>query len=703
MAEPAPQSNLRRLALVAGLALVGAYALSAYLPPPRLKYVSPTPETWLMSRLFPGVEVGWIVWRLAALALGSALTVWASLPWRSAEARDIGAESVPTAAAGAALACALVHLAIFPFASALPPLGQGLYMLWLFAPAAIVALALGGWRPRLSPPWVGTLALIAGWYVARWVVTQDDPRIASAVDLWRTFNALVRFTGSDRNMITDSFDEDLPGVPATPLFFSGLPLLHLFERTPSLGWSQIAASTWLAITAAIAADLAARLTAVRFAPIAAAAVLASPYVLLMQMVPDISYIGPLLSALIVGAGMRVRASASPAAFLVLCPLLGISIRYPALIGVVAIFGIVGLRRIQESRQSLGLAVIAAGALSFFVIATPGLPSPSTVATMVDRFVRPGLESGILQEAVLHQKPLDHTKLAWGSAKIGRFDMPVAAALTPFAVPRTDMRLMGDALFEPLATALAAIGLGLCFFGWRTDPRLGVVGLLLIACLAPGALSNMDRTSFGRMFGAPLPMALLSAIGACAVLGRLPQRAQTIAAGGLSVAILAGGIVLFDVVNPRITRRSALGLTLESLAASDVPRAMLLLDRPEGKEDWTFSDLIADHLGEHRLAMVDIGDDPSVVELPPRLFDRGREILLWSRPVEGSTAMSRRVCQRWPDTTLFGIRDAPGFSLVFAAQISGNPWTPALPPAQWQAQRCSDLPEMQRPIPPLRQP
>lgn len=698
MTESDSQTNVRRLALLAGLALLAAYAWSAYAPPPRLKYVSPTEASSLLSRLFPGVDVGWILARLAALGVGLGLTLWA-LPRPDSAAVDAPAPAaVPPHIAALALACAGVHVALMPWAASLPPLAQGLYILWLLAPALVVAGATGRTGTAALLPLTSSLILIAAWYVIRLSVTGDDPRIASAVDLWRTFNSLVRFAASEQNLLTDSFDEDLPGVPATPLFFSGLPLLHLLERLPSLAWSQLAGSTWLALAAVVVANLTARMVTPAVAPIAVAALLASPFILLMQMVPDVSFIGPVLTAFIIGAGMHVFAGASPSAFLLLCPLLGMSVRYPALIGVVGVFGVIGVHRAVRSWRQLSWPIVAAGALSFIAIAVPGLPSPSTVATMVDRFVRPGLESGILQEAVLHQKPLDHTKLAWGSAKIGKLDIPVAAALTPFAVPRTDMRLMGDVLFEPTAAALAGVGFGLCLLVARRDRQMALLALLLLACLAPGSLSNMDRTSFGRMFGAPVPMALLTAVGFAAVRRRLPVNWQKPVTAVTCVAMLAGGMFLFDEVNPRITRRSALGLALEALAPSERGRAVLLLDRPEGKEDWTFSDLIATHIGPTPLRIIDIGDDPRAAELPDELFAEGRDVLLWSRPVEGAGAMSRRLCQRWPDAAIYAIRDAPGFSLIIGAQPSGQGWKPALPQAQWRVELCRDIAGARLPVP-----
>jgi hypothetical protein len=86
--------------------------------------------------------------------------------------------------------------------------------------------------------------------------------------MWRTFGYLTRFSQSGGNFLTDSMDPELPGVTAVPLFFQGLPLLHLLGMTPTLEWVQVAHAFWLALTALGVAVVARALFGAASAPVA---------------------------------------------------------------------------------------------------------------------------------------------------------------------------------------------------------------------------------------------------------------------------------------------------------------------------------------------------------------------------------------------------------------------------------------------------
>ena len=72
----------------------------------------------------------------------------------------------------------------------------------------------------------------------------------------------------------------------------------------------------------------------------------------------------------------------------------------------------------------------------------------------------------------------------------------------------------------------------------------------VAALVPGFISSTDTPSLLRVFGAPVPLAVLAAIGFIAVSDQIASRRYSggplLAAVG---AICAGGMLIFDVVNP----------------------------------------------------------------------------------------------------------------------------------------------------------
>jgi hypothetical protein len=525
-------------------------------------------------------------------------------------------------------------------------------------------------------------ALIIVWATTRLWMSWHSPRLGNVVDMWRTFDALVRMTAGNENLLHNSIDPEIPGVNATPLFFQGLPLLQMLSYTPSLTWVQVARTLWTGIAAATVAALAGALAGPWPAVIATAAFLFSPFSLLAQMNPTPVFIGPLCTAFVGLLLVRWLRSGSPAALALLGGVTGLTATWPALVPVTGLaLGLIAWRLWTGPR--LPLVVIATALASFVAMLVPSLPSAAGIHEMVKLYAAPHGHAPTLELVLLGQIPsLPGGSRGWALGAPRPFDVPAAALLSPFAISRIALRLCGDTLFDPLGAVLSAIGLAVCV---RSAARERVALALLAftaAALVPGFVSSTDTPSFLRVFGAPVPLAVLAAIGFVAVANRIERPvARRWAAAAAVVAICAGGTVIFDVVNRRILPDSSPGLIAQSVGTTPAPRvAVLSADRENAA--WLYVEDMMRYVPRQPIAVV------AAERLPPA--GEGYDLFLWSAAVEETAGLRHHICALWPGAALYDIVDRAGLSRAHAAARAGSDWVPALPEAQWTARSCTDV-------------
>jgi hypothetical protein len=474
----------------------------------------------------------------------------------------------------------------------------------------------------------------------------------------------------------------------------------------------------------VIAVLCARVVAPRTAAVAAAAFLFSPFALFLQLGP-LPTIAPLVIAVLGLLLVELLRSGSPPALALLGAVAGLAFNFPAFIPTtVMILAITALRAWRGPRPSP--VVVAVALLSFLAGALPGIPHPEAFREMNRLYVAPQWPWSVAERAI--QGQLSPVMSDW-IAESPSWATPVAAVLSPFAISRNGMRLWGDVLFEPFATALAAAGLAICLRHAPRDRVSAAVLVFLALTIAPGFVSSTDTPSLIRMLVAPILMAVLTAGGVRGIAlasgialdepredsrRRVWQWLPAVAV----VAIALGGTLIFDVVNPRILPASSLGLLIRSVDESMLARVALLTSarmesgRPGvgATVDPRVRQYHADWLRKHHPYVEDIMRTvprrPIPVVSAESFLDAGEalpyDVLFWTPAVDQTTAMTDRVCRRWPDAALYTIVDKAGLSRVYAARALGPGWIPAVPASQWTMQRCphrQSVPRMEQGAPP----
>ena len=691
--------------LVVGLACILLYALPLFVPPQTPAIVAPSANANFIARLFPHVPTWWVVGRLIALLLGAILVAAAT----SKATIDAPSPHPPAARRWtrpwmqyAALLAAAMHAACLRYLAALPPAAQTLYMIWFLVPAGLLAWGCapassdtrsdqgglrGAWRP------VGVIIVI--WLVFRLVVSWHSPRAADIVDSWRTFGGLVRLATTKRNFLTESMDPQLPGVNATPLFFQGLPLLEMTSNPPTLAWVQVANAAWLVLSAAMVARLAAILVGSSVAAVATAIFLFSPFSLLAQLSPTVVFIGPLSAAALGLSLVEFGRSGSPATLVLLGGIAGITATYPALAPATALTLLLAAWRCRKHPR-IPWVVMLIALLTFVATLGQGVPGPGALRDMAQTYAASHWPMAVAEPAV--QGQLSPTTADWLDAEPPPWwAIPTALLLSPFAIARHPLLLWGDVSFEPLSAGLAAVGLLVCarhVTRWRLSQLLLA---FLVATLVPGVLSGYDRPALLRVAGAPVPLALLAAVGFRSIQTTLPTAtARRWGTGLLLLSIVVSGTLIFDVVNPRILPASSFGLLVRSVGAADLNRVALLTAHGKPREEgvdprrrhWEFDWLRAHH------PYID-----EIVRCVPRRpiplvpVDRidllaGYDVVFWSPALEQTAGIRQDLCRTWPDAALYTIVDAAGLSRLYAARPRGPGWSPSLPQAQWTTARCA---------------
>ena len=680
-----------RTRVLAGLALLAVAAALPFFPPFGEPWGRPDSA---LERLFPGVPAWWIVLRLGSLVGAAALL---GLPQRSERAAptidaiatdgDPG-ETLPRAAAALALALAFTHLGLACFASALPRALQATYAILFLGPTMVLTIA--GRRDLRAPSLraaAAPMVLLLGTWVLAAAALGRGLRAASAVDLWFCWDCLASASRDGSNLLTEG---PLPGLSAFHFVLQGVGLLPFDDLTatwPIVRGVQVA---WM-VVAALAIARGTRSFELGSPAVAAAALLCSPFSFLAVVMPCPVFLGNLLGALALACLAALWKRPGAAALAALGATAGLAATHPSLVPLAAACVVAAAVLLLRPDRPPISAVVTALA-SFLAAAIPAIPAAETVAQMASRYATGSTSYTAIQGVLLGQ--FSPMALRQATEAMGhRLEIFAAALVTPWLTSPTPIRLWGDALFDPLGAALAAVGLVVAVRNARTAAGPRVVLLLLAAALAPGVVSNFDRPSATRMMALGVPVALLAAIGArrlaelLASPGRrsVETKVRRMVETVVVVFVALGGTALFVRVTPSVVPASSLEILLEATREAGDSRLVMLdyvlKDGPDspGRLDWFYFEETIAAVAPGRARVVTFRDDDALEGI--RLGDG--EVAGWSRAAEKDGSIGDAVCGRWPDATVWTLADRSGFSLAHLATgaeftaPSSPRWTSAL--------------------------
>ncbi len=677
--------RLRPIRAVLAALLLLAFALPLFAPPAPVRVLAA--DASFLARLYPGVPPLWVAGRLVALALGalllSGVPVADRQPFRAAAT---GPRTGKGALRWLALGVALAHAVSALWVTRLGAAGQAAFVLMLGVPALLLAWPL---RTPVPPPrraaLVPVATLILLWTVWRLIGDLYSPRAADVIDTWRVLSDIETYLAQGKNFLVDGLDPDLPGVPATPLFFQGLPLFQSGLVPVSFQCMQVLQILWLGASAVGVAALARTLVGARGMLIAVAVFLFAPYTRFMPLNAGPYVVGPMYSTAIALCAVAACRRRSEAALAALGAVAGLALSYPGVAPTIALYGALTawhLRRGWRARW-LGCAV---GLASFAAAGLGTVPYIYTLGGMAAEHLRMQGVFTLLEGVAQGQLPIGGTvDLAVSSVVRRPLDIAVGALLSPFANARIAIRLWGDALFDPLGTVLIAVGVAACLRSARRSPVARFLLVFLAGALAPALLSNVDRPNMTRALVLPVPAALLAAAGFDVLRRQVGGgRGRRWAAAAVAAAICVGGVVLFDIVNPRILGASSLGLMFRAVQGDAAERAVVVnYPKPFSPHvQWLFVDPVARYAGKRPIAVV----EDTGREIPPPAGVT-RDLLFWSPGADVDLQLSRGVCAQWPGATLYEIWDESGLARVLAARVGGREWKPADALARWRSSSC----------------
>jgi hypothetical protein len=400
-----------------------------------------------------------------------------------------------------------------------------------------------------------------------------------------------------------------------------------------------------------------------------------------------------------------------------------------LLAALAACGAVTIAILKRPRPPVVVLVIPM--LSFIAAVLPGLPDVETLRVAVSRYVELHAQWTGLEELLLGQRPVGDAVAVWGlwhSGRAGPLDVPLGALLSPFAIPRTPLRLWGDVLLDPFGAALVAVGIAVCVRSARRANGARVLLLVLVLALLPGMLTSAyDRASPTRN----VALCVVAAVLACVGFERLratvlPRVRPAVAAGVAAVLVALAGTLVFDVVNPGILATSWLSLALTAVQRTPPPGGAVLLqhgtyrfqwDDPRIGEaarvfrrlqpavdsarenpdaatgnrsrlEWLHVERIATYLPRQPIAVRSF-DGPESLLAAGSTHDAPAEVIIWSPGLEADAQVTRTVCERWSGAALYTLIDRAGQSRAFAARPAGPGWKPALPASQWSVASCAE--------------
>jgi len=674
-----PRSPVSPCRCIAVGALFVIYSAPLFWPPGPVMPVTPADAEFL-ERLFPGVPPLWVVVRLAALAVLVMMLAGASplitrqlFPLVSA---DPGPSRVRILRP-LALVVAVVHALSAPWAFRLGAIGQNAYFLMLLAPALLLAVPSSfpaQWRPLRARRGFPVAALVLLWTVLRLVGDLGSPRIADVTDSFLGIVDMLPFAAQTKNFLVDAGDPHIRGMGAAVLFFHGLPLFQSGVVPLSVPWVQVFQILWIAASAAGVGILARTLIGPKVSMIAVAVFLFAPYTRFVTENPGQFQVGPIYGTAIVLCAVAACRRRSEAALAALGAIAGIAVLFPPIVPVAALFVVLAAWHLRASWRRLWIGYAAALA-SFAAVVLPAIPNVYLRHGIPPMYLRLDGALTILEPALMSQLPIGSFDLAKSTAVRRPFDIVAAAVIAPFAHPRTPIRLLGDALFDPIGAALLAIGLAVCL---RSALRSSLARLLLLffgAALCPAFVSPVDRLDIIHALVLPVPAALLAATGFDVLRRQLPKgHGRRWAAAVAAAAICVGGSVLFDVVNPQILWESSFGIMFRVLQPEAADR-VVVLNYPKGfhrNVESLYTGPITAFAGDRPVGYLEYGggDFPRA-----ELEAEGKDLLFWSRGVELDLKISDAVCAQWPGASLFEIWDQAHLGRVYAARVSNRGWEP----------------------------
>jgi hypothetical protein len=683
-------SEVRHVKLRCGAALVfwTGYALPLLFPPRGM--LSPMPlEPTLLERLFPGVPGWWVVARLGCLLAAVVVVVKIlKCPFDSPQSPQRPAPQPSGAASRAALAVGVLHVGAALWAAQLSRPLQLVYLAMLAVPTLLLAASTLPRRWSQREPWhPPTVAAVAG-VVALWLLAGAGPAwrspwIANSSDAAMTFEGLAATMSPDFNLLTD---EVRPALTAVHMVVQGAGLLG--EGIPlSVPWVQGVNIFWLVVVTALVANLARIMIGRSAVPVAAAVFLFSPYVLMMPTFLASFFFTPLVTVVLLLLAHAVERRGSAAALTALGAVAGVAVTHPVtalvalpICGHVAWALLVRRGSDRASRSRVQALALITALCSFSAAALPAMPGMDGLRHAARTYSGARQQWAGMEAAALGQVEPRRSEFHLHAGRPGPLDVPLGTLLAPVAFPRTSLRMLGDALFDPLGSALALLGVAVCWrwrhYGWARV----LLGLLAITLL-PGMTSSYDRPSITRMSNLAVPITLLAAAGFEALRCAVAPRARAVAALAIAV-IIAGGWLLHAHVTPRILPRSALNIALAAMGGEAARRAVFIVP---GWGDPLSSGLFA--------AQVPARPLPTLAYREPGVLQANgapaAELFFWAPGYEDEAAVSRAICQRWPGAALYVLADEARIGAVFAASPQGPQWKPALAPSQWRVLRCDE--------------
>jgi hypothetical protein len=412
----------------------------------------------------------------------------------------------------------------------------------------------------------------------------------------------------------------------------------------------------------------------------------APFTLMMPASPTPYYLGPGVGVAALLLAERARAG-SAAALAALAAVVGISPTIPLALPAAGVAALrVAVAFVRGARADA--SVVIASASVFAAAALIAVPSFDTAERMVGAYAAPHGEWVGLESALFGQSSALDVVRAWEQPLRGAVAVAAAGLIAPFAVARTPMRGWGDALFDPIGTAVMATGLALALRRARRCAHARWTLLLFAATLAPGLVSSFDRPSVTRMGTLLVAGPLLAALAATTGVSQASSRRQVIMLASLCLSMAATGAILFFAINPLLLRQSSLAISLEAVERRP-DGIVALLDYPSSLDvSWLHVRRIGAALGRPPVAAIPL----DALARATAAIDRAPQathVLLWSPGLQGDHDVARSLCQRWPESAVFRLDDATGLSHAWALRIGVGDWQPALPASRWREHRCGE--------------
>lgn len=672
------------------LALWAGYALPLFVPPAADCAATLAADAGLLQRVFPGVPAWWVGLRIACLLAATAII--AAMTYRDLPAAlPVQPQSVPPVriAVWIALALAAAQLVFALWVEQFERRGQFFYLVALLAPTGVLFVSYHRRARSAERRLLLSLAAIAAvWAAVRLALAWDSPRSADAVDMLSAVTFLEQTDNAGLNILTSALGP-MRGVSYLFLVFHGAGLYGpegLVTRTLHL--LQIIDVIWTGVVAVGLGWIAARAFGRAAAGVAAATFLFSPFMLLGALTPTPLYYAVLVATGLIVLWLRIHERRSPPAIAAFGTLAGVGCSHPGTLPFTVCIAAAALWSAQRAPK-LPFPLVAVGLLCFAAAVYPGLPTLTALRSMQQSYTRATIPWTPLEAAVSGQVPPPEAQQMLYSGGGREIDIVAGAVLAPAAIPRTAIRLWGDALFDPVGAGLAIGAIAASVLAVRRSALARAMLALLVVAMLPAILSSYDRTSIVRMAILPTMMALFAGLGFELIRRRYVAtwRPLPLAVAVTASAALAG-VVLFDVVTPRLVRGSAFGIALEAMGRGAPLDDVAFLDHREWEFNWLgrigqTAEVIRNE--PVRVVRYASADDLAGVEA----VHTGTRLLFWTPGLEAYHAIERHICSRWPQARIYTLVDRPGCSRVFAALLSGGEaWRPALPSDRWSAHGCS---------------